>query len=72
LPRDAWHLVQTIRNQSVVGGTLCAAVFMRALLDERALRHAWWHTALVFVSPFLMYGIARAVAFSLVKQLMNG
>lgn len=72
LPRDNWHLVQTIRNQSVIAASMIGAVSMASLIDDN-MRYpkSMWHVLMVAATPFALYAITRAIAFSLIYAIMN-
>jgi uncharacterized membrane protein YeiH len=60
-----------IRNQSVIAASAMTALVTVALLPMSRPGPKWWEYAALVLSPFVLYGIARAVDFSLVKQLLN-
>ena len=84
-PRDLWHLVQSIRNHSVILGSILAMFGLYQIYIYRwfiaesemyrirfspALR-ATVRWAVIIGTPELIYGLTRAVGFSLVKALWN-
>ena len=80
LPRDNWHLVQFIRNHTAIIATYAFAVGLSTvgvdmLYDLRSQKISCWILkhwyAVNFFVILALYGITRAVAFSLVKQLLN-
>jgi Leu/Phe-tRNA-protein transferase len=85
LPRDLWHLVQSIRNHSAILGAALALVgcyhvyIHRWFIGESEMNRrrlpgavkAMVRWALIFGTPELIYGLSRAVSFSLAKALWN-
>jgi hypothetical protein len=54
IPHDSWHIVQWIRNASVIAGTaICVYEYQ-----------SWW-----FVIPFVLYSITRGIGFSIPLKL---
>ncbi len=75
IPHDAWHVAQTVRNTFdkiaavlVFTGfvTLVDPFLRRIKLDRTVL---WW--TLSIAGMFLLYAIARGLAFSLPYRLFN-
>jgi hypothetical protein len=73
IPHDAWHLVQSIRNQSAIAATACAAIPLFILAGEIPWlnRRRSLLLAGMVIGCLLLYGAARAVGFTLVYEVLN-
>jgi len=72
LPRDAWHGVQNMRNHTIIVASALIYAECEAYAFWTMNLRYWWHRfALSLFVTLLCYGLARAVAFSLVKAIMN-
>jgi len=85
LPRDLWHLVQAIRNHSVILGTIFTMLGLYEIYIYRwfimesemhrkrlsAVLKTVVRWAIIIGTPELLYGLTRAVGFSIVKALWN-
>lgn len=73
LPHDGWHIVQSIRNHSVIIATALAAIPLFVLASEirwLKTRIAGVFAAMV-IGCLLLYGAARALGFTLVYEVMQ-
>ncbi len=70
LPRDLWHGVQSIRNHTSIAATLLSAVAVALFVVANDVK-SWQAWTLLVLLPEALYGLTRAVFFSLVKALLN-
>jgi hypothetical protein len=85
IPHDLWHIIQWLRNLTMIAGTTLAiksfwwVLHVFSYSDYVCMSPAKWknwacdHKYIVgFVSAIVLYVVTRGVGFSLMYKLLNG